>query len=125
VSERLTDKSVQHSLHHLMIGDAYVKNTIVEKSSFSADQLNSFFGALRDGHREALSEFTDFAEEVIGAREHHELDELGPYGQFAGKIALLSSGLAVVERELHHSSPPGLEGALTQSLVAAREHLRR
>ncbi len=118
-----TDGDIQHGLAHLMIGEAFIANTI-ENDRFSAAQLDQFFGTFRESHRGALGQFTTRAAEIVGYDEHHELDDFGPHGKFAGKLSLRESGLAVVETELHHAAPAGLNEALKASCATAVAVLR-
>lgn len=118
-----SDSEIKHGLAHLMIGEAFITNTITN-NRFPADRLDRFFAAFRDSHRAALGQFTTRAAEIIGHNEHHELDSFGPNGQFAGRIALRESGLAIVEQHLHHGAPAGLNEALTASCASAVQILR-
>lgn len=106
-----------------MIGRAFVSNT-VGSDRFSANQLDHFFGTFRSTHRSVLNDFIDRGDEIIGSDEHHELDQFGLAGKFAGRMSLRESGLAIVESKLHGSVPDGLEVALRKSCEAAVATLR-
>ncbi len=118
-----TDADIQHGLAHMMIGEAFITNTI-ESDRFPVQRVNQFFGVFRDSHRAALGEYTDRAAEIIGYDEHHELDMFGVHGKFAGRLSVRESGLAIIESELHHGMPAGLEEALKSSCAAAVSVLR-
>ena len=118
-----TDQDIRHGLAHLEIGERAVQVTIAE-SRFSAEALTQFFSQLRSGHRAALSEHGDQLAAVIGNTEHDELDQLGIFGQFAGRMAIKESGLAIVESALHHSQPAALQEGLRASLQSAVATLR-
>ena len=115
-------EAIQHGLAHLEIGEPAVYATMAG-NRFSAEALASFFGALRDGHRIAFSRYETLAG-VIGDEEHNELDAFGPFGQFAGRLALHESGLVTVEKELHVATPADLQEALRGSLGGAVQRLR-
>lgn len=118
-----TDGDIQHGLAHLMIGEAFIANTI-DNDRFPTSKLDHFFAVFRDSHRNALDQFTPQAAEIIGYDEHHELDDFGRHGKFAGRLSLRESGLAIVETELHHAAPDGLNEALKASCATAVEALR-
>jgi hypothetical protein len=118
-----TDGDIQHGLAHLMIGEAFIENTI-NTERFSNSKLNEFFDFFRTSHRNALAYFTTKAFDIIGLDEHHELDSYGSYGKFAGRLSVRESGLTIVETELHHNAPEGLNEALNASCAAAVNILR-
>lgn len=118
MSERLTDDGVRHALAHLEIGEAAVQATIIEKR-FSVEALARFFSALRNGHRAVLEEHAPAAAGIIEMQEQTELDPLGPFGQFAGRMGVREDGLVVVETVLHHTQSPALRTDLRSSLQAA------
>ena len=118
-----TDQDIRHGLSHLEIGEPAVQATIAA-NRFSAEALSRFFTDLRNGHRAALAVHNDQLGSVVGSVEHRELDHYGIFGQFAGRMAIRESGLAVVESVLHHSYPAGLQDCLRASLKNAVATLR-
>jgi hypothetical protein len=128
MSKGFTDEAVRHGLAHLEIGSPAIQATIVEQR-FVPEALSRFFVVLRGGHQEVLRQHaermgTPSLATVISSAEHQELDGLGPYGQFAGCMALHENGLTVVESVLHEISTPALQVELQASLAAAVNELR-
>lgn len=117
------DSDIRHSLAHIEIGEPAVQAT-VSGQRFSADALSGFFDKLREGHRQALGNHSDALADIVGYEEHDELDEYGMFGQFAGRLAVRESGLAIIEKELHHATPPELQASLRDSLTGAVAVLR-
>ena len=117
------DEEIQHSLLHMEIGAGFITKTIIE-TGYTKRSLTDFFAQLRQGHGAALSQYDSGLAEVIGGSEHHELDHLGPFGIFAGRMAVRESGFALVEKVLHTVNDPSLQTALQGSLASAVGALR-
>jgi|GEM_PF-4367326 len=117
----LRESNFQHSLAHLQIGDAVITNTVgAGPQRFGERACNDFYRNLRTGYGEVLAHYAlvhgieDLAH-VIEDEQHNEFDEIGNFGKFAGRIALRKSGLAIVEKQLHHEKPD-ISAALRDAL---------
>jgi hypothetical protein len=116
-------EDIRHGLAHLEIGEIAVLATTGDQPQIPLEAVAVFFENLRQGHRKALANYDPELGKIIGDTPHEQFARFGMYGKFAGQLALIEtrevSGLAIIERKLHHATPPGLQAELRSSLTNA------